>query len=100
MEETVLQYRLEKACKNTIGRFFVDEKHELAGCDFGTHKIEIEKNNLVTLKTQGAWARLWATDIHNIFKEGIPKSGQGIHIKADSVDAEIGPTGWHVIEKI
>ena len=97
MEETVLQYRLEKACKNTIGKFVMDEKHGLAACDFGSHKVE--KNNLVTLDAQGAWARLWATDVGNIFKEGIPKSGQGIYIKSDKVDAEIGPTGWHVTEK-
>ena len=48
--------------------------------DFGTHRIELEKNNLVTLTADEAWARLWARDIHNTFVESTPKSGQSIYI--------------------
>jgi len=96
-----MQYRLQKACNNTVGKFLTDEKNELVACDFGTHKIEIEKDNMVTLSTHDSpscWARFWATDIGNMFEEDIPITGQGIYIKSDKVRAAIGLTGWDVVE--
>jgi len=97
MDETVLQYRLEKACKKTTGKFFIDEKHELVVCDFGSHKIELEKNDLAMVSSPFAWARFYARDTGNIFVEGIPKSGQGIWVKANKMHVNIGPTGWNIV---
>ena len=97
--ETTLQYRLEKACNKTSGKFHIDKELELAVCDFGTHKIELEKNNLAILNAPKSSAKFWATDIGNTFTDNIPKYDQGIWVRAYTVSVEIDSHSWHIVEK-
>jgi len=101
MTLTTLQFRLEKACNETLGRFRYHEDDKIAVCSFlnGTHSIEVDDKDNVELNAPLSWARFEAVDIGSIFEKSIPKSGQGIWIKSPKNYAEIGLSGWHITEK-
>ena len=100
MDFTKLQYRLEIACKNTIGKFEVDETNKVARCSFNNTFVEVDTKDEVILNSPTSWARFEAEDIGNIFVESVPKKGQGIWIKSKKIYAEIGGKGrWHISER-
>jgi len=93
-----LQYRLEKACNETTGRFRFDEQNDVAVCDFGTHKAEVDKDNVVELWSSGSLARFFASDIKNGYSN-CKREDQTVLFVSDSIFAEIDSNHWHIFEK-
>ena len=102
MNLTKLQYRLEKACKETEGRVNYDKNNNVVTCSLpslaGINRVSIDNKDIVEFESNNSWSRFTAIDVLNIFKKGIPKSGQGIHIKGRYMYGEIGRNTWHVSE--
>ena len=103
---SVLQYRLEKACNKTVGRFNYDEKEGkgLAVCSFtdlSGRKInlEIDDKDIADFNAVGCWTRFEAINVQNLFKETVPRSGQAIQIKGREMIGDIGPVVWSVNQR-
>ena len=97
---TTNQFRLEKACKETEGKYSFNEPLRLAVCQFNSFKVEIDNQDEVLFDSPVAWVRLSNLEnLDNMFVKGIARSGQGIWFKTPKNYAEIGPSGWHVTER-
>ena len=99
MEEYILntlQFRLEKACNATTGKFYVED--DVAVCDFGTHRVEVDKDDVVEFWASNSLARFFAADVRNGYSNS-KKEDQTVLFSSDDIFAEIDSKHWHIFEK-